>query len=131
MKRHEREAVEMIRAMVGPHGCTVTTENGGKHLAIFVEAPSGQWHKFPVSSSPANVGNMLGNVRQQVTAWMESAGLGEHRGQSGARKQKRHTRVRSRIWRIQVAIEPDDGPARDPWAVLSGFRLNGAADRAG
>lgn len=125
MKRHERDAIALMRSIVEPHGCTVTTEMGGKHLAVFVEHPSGAWHKFPVSGSPRSSSCQLNQIRQQMTAWLESAGIAEPRGQAGARKPKRHTRVRSRIWRVEVLTDPDAGPARDPWAALSGFRLNG------
>lgn len=132
MKRHEREAVELMRAIVVPHGCTVATEQGGKHLAVVITTPAGQWHKFPISSSPrADTQCQQNNIRQQVTAWLEAAGIVSARGSTGTRKPKRHTRVRSRIWRIEVAVDADDGPSRDPWDALSGFRLNGPANRAG
>lgn len=132
MKRHEREAVALIRSLVEPHGCTVASEPGGKHLGVIVEAPNGRWHKFPVSRSPRSSSCQLNQIRQQVTLWLEGAGLVDRRGIVGSsRKPKRQTRARSRIWRVEVAIDPDTGPARDPWSALSGFRLNGLPERGG
>lgn len=125
MKRHEREALAIIQGLVRPWGLPCRPQIGGKHMAVVVTTRDGCEHKFPLSGSPKNVDHMLGNVRQQVMAWMEQHGMATGRGRSGDRKPKRHTRNRSRIWRVVVAVDPDDGPARDPWAALSGFRVNG------
>lgn len=125
MKRHEREALYIIRGLVGQWDMPCRVEIGGKHRAIIVTAPDGGEHKFPISSSPKNVGDMLGNVRQQVMAWLERQGFDTGRGTTGRRKTYRRPRVRSTIYRVEVAINPDTGPARDPWAVLAGFRMNG------
>lgn len=125
MTRHERDAVGLIRSLVEPHGCTVTTEMGGKHLGVVIEAPNGRWAKFPVSGSPRSASCQLNHIRQQITGWLESVDLVDRRGVHGpSRKQKRQTRVRSRVWRVEVMEDPHTGPARDPWAALSGFRLN-------
>lgn len=125
MKRHKRDAVGLIRSLVEPHGCTVTTEMGGKHLGVVIEAPNGRWAKFPVSGSPRSPSCQLNAIRQQITGWLESVGLVDRRGVHGAHsKPRKRPRTRSRVWRVEVALEPHTGPARDPWAVLSGWRMN-------
>jgi len=118
LKKHEREAFEIIRDMVGPHGMMTRTQPGGKHLAVVVTMADGTDHKFPIASSPKNVGNMLGNVRQEVNAWLDRVGVGSGRGAPPAkpRKRRRQGRVRSTVWRYEV------GGCRiseDPWAALA------------
>jgi hypothetical protein len=120
MKRCEREAVDIIRSLLEPHGITCRAESGGKHLAVHVDHNGGH-HKFPISSSPLNRDHQLTNVRQQVTGWMETQGLVPPRGQVATRPQKRRrkARVRSLIQRYEVSLdEPDHGPSSDPWRAL-------------
>ena len=120
MKRCEREAVDVIRSMLEPHGITCRTEPGGKHLAVHVDHNGGH-HKFAISSSPLNRDHQLTNVRQQVTGWMEAQGIIPPRGQVTAKPQKRRrqTRVRSLIQRYEVSLdEADHGPSSDPWRAL-------------
>lgn len=120
MKRCERECVELIRSMLEPHGITCRAEPGGKHLAVHVDYNGGH-HKFPIASSPLNRDHQLGNVKQDVTRWMESQGIVLQRGQAAPKrsKRRRQTRVRSIIQRYEVALdEPDHGPSSDPWRAL-------------
>jgi len=125
MKRHAREAIEIVRATVEPWGMRCTVQDGGKHLAVVVTVPDGRWHKFTISGSPRDPDAQLNMIRQQVRAWIDTLGdMSSGRGIHGQRKPRRHTRVRSHIWRVEVAIDPTDGPARDPWVALSGFRVN-------
>lgn len=95
-------------------------------MAVVITAPCGVWHKFPVSGTPRDSGAQLNQIRQQVMAWLESIGAAEARGTTGQRKAYRRPRVRSTIHRVEVALDPSTGPARDPWAVLTNFRLNAA-----
>lgn len=120
MKRHEREAVAIIREVLEPWGFETRTQQGGKHLAVVVTLRDGSEHKFAISGSPQNAGNALVNTRQEVRAWLDRQGLGSGRGRTGARKKRRRPRTRSTIWRYEIAIDtPTSGPSSDPWAVLA------------
>lgn len=120
MKRHEREAVAIIREVLAPWGFGIRTQNGGKHLAVVVTTRDGSEHKFAIAGSPQNVDHMLVNTRQEVRAWLDRQGLGSGRGRTGARKKRRRVRTRSTIWRYEIAIDtPTEGPSSDPWAVLA------------
>lgn len=119
MKRHEREAVAIIREVLAPWGLETRTQNGGKHLAVVVTMRDGSEHKFAIAGSPKNVGNALDNTRQEVRAWLDRQGLGSGRGRTGVRKRRRQPRTRSKIWRYEVSLDtPTEGPSSDPWAVL-------------
>lgn len=120
MKAHERNALALIASLVEPHGFVAEARAGGKHLAVHVEHPDGRRGKFPVSCSPRDADAQLNQIRQQMMHWLESVGVDTGRGEPGAvRRSYRRRRVRSTIHRFEVAIDPQTGPARDPWAVLA------------
>jgi hypothetical protein len=121
MKRCIRENFDIVKAMVSPHGLSVRLEHGGKHPAAVVTARDGGEHRVTIASSPLNEDHQKGNTRQTVMRLLESMGLDSGRGHGPeARKagRRRQSRVRSTIHRVEVAIDPDTGPARDPWAAL-------------
>lgn len=120
MKTHERRTLAVIRSVVEPWGFVVTVVEGGKHTAAVVEG-HGLRAKFPVSGSPRDPDAQLNQARQQVRAWLDANGLCSGRGRVGERKPRKTKRTRSTLMRIEVAIEPTSGPARDPWAVLRGM----------
>lgn len=118
MTGHERETAALIAGLVKPHGLTCKVQIGGKHLGVIV-AGRGLRHKFTVSSSPRSASSQLNHTRQQVNAWLDATGLGSGRGEKGEKRRAHHrTRTRSTTYRIEVAIDPETGPARDPWACL-------------
>ena len=119
MTSHERNVISLMREIAAPYGLSVEVQTGGKHLAAVIAHPDGRWHKFPVSSSPRSASCQLRQVRQQVTSWLESAGFETGRGEAGERRTRRKRgRTKSTITRLEVLVEPDSGPARDPWAAL-------------
>lgn len=120
VKRHEREAVAIIREVLEPWGFETRTHHGGKHLAVVVTLRDGSEHKFAIAGSPQNVDHMLVNTRQEVMAWLDRQGLGSGRGKTGARKKRRRIRTKSTIWRYEVSLDtPTEGLSSDPWAVLA------------
>ena len=123
MTGHERRAFDLIRELVAAHGMTAQWQIGGKHRAVVATHPDGRWHKFPVSGSPRSASCQLRQIRQQVTAWLERAGFETGRGEPGERRrQHRQRRVRSTTHRIEVALDPETGPARDPWQALAALK---------
>lgn len=126
MKRHHRDALALISGIMEPRGLVCEFTVGGKHAAVVVRSKSGQKRaKFPVSGSPRDADCQLNQIRQQVHAWLDAHGMATGRGRTGRRKAGYRPRVKSTIRRVEVLIEPDSGPARDPWAVLAGFRVEG------
>ena len=77
--------------------------------------------RFTISSSPKDADAQLNMARQQVRAWLERNGMATERGRAGERRQRKTPRTRSTIYRVEVAIDPQTGPARDPWAALQGL----------
>lgn len=122
MKRCVRDSLAVIKALVEPAGVDVRLGSGGKHTIAFLTAPDGGVHRIPISASPLNPDHQIGNVRQQVRAWLEAQGLAAPRGQSAERAKRRHrrARVKSTIYRIEVG---GSRIAEDPWAPLA--RLTG------
>lgn len=127
MKRHEREAVQLIADTLAHTGLPQRVHQGGKHLAVIVTMRDGSEHKFPISGSPRDSGCQLNQIRQQIHAWLDRVGLSSGRGAAGLRKRRRPPRVRSTIYRVEVAIDPQTGPACDPWAALAAIRPAGGA----
>lgn len=85
------------------------------------EPVKGWWMLEGDETPPQNEDNQLGNVRQEVMRWLEQSGFQTGRGVMGERrKREKRVRVRSIIHRFEVAIDPETGPARDPWQALKG-----------
>jgi hypothetical protein len=74
--------------------------------------------RFTISSSPKDADAQLNMARQQVRAWLERNGMATGRGRAGERRQRKPPRTRSTLYRVEVAIDPQTDPARDPWAAL-------------
>ena len=123
MKANVRRCFQMVETMLSPFALQCEVVNGGKHPAILVRGQGGLRAKFPVSCSPENEDNQLGNVRQEVMRWLEQSGFQTGRGVMGERrKREKRVRVRSIIHRYEVAIDPETGPACDPWDILRGMQ---------
>lgn len=121
MKRCIRECYDIVKFMVSPHGLHVRLDYGAKHAAAVITAPDGGEHRVTIAGSPLNTDHQKNNIRQSVSRLLEGWGLTAVRGHApepGKDGRRRQSRMRSTIHRIEVAIDPDTGPARDPWAAL-------------
>lgn len=118
MKAHERNTIAVIREVLEPWGFALEVVDGGKHTAVIAKGPKGHRAKFTVSCSPRDADAQLNQARQQVRAWLDRNGMTTGRGRAGERRQRKAPRTRSTLYRVEVAIDPQTGPARDPWAAL-------------
>lgn len=118
MKAHERNTIAVIRAVLEPWGFHLEVKGGGKHTAVHATGPKGHRAKFPISGSPRDADAQLNQARQQVQAWLDRNGMTTGRGVEGQRRPRKTRRTRSTLYRVEVAIDPQTGPARDPWAAL-------------
>ena len=118
MKASERKTIEAIREVLEPWGFDLSIIEGGKHKAVIARGPKGHRVRFTVSSSPRDADAQINMARQQAKNWLDRNGMATGRGRAGERRQRKAPRTRSTIHRVEVAIDPMTGPARDPWAVL-------------
>lgn len=121
MKACERYTIAVIRDVLEPWGFSLEIIEGGKHKAVIAKGPKGHRVRFTISSSPKDADAQLNMARQQVRAWLERNGMATGRGRAGERRQRKTPRTRSTLYRVEVAIDPQTGPARDPWAALQGL----------
>lgn len=120
MSRTARDTFKLVERLAAKHDLDCRADQGGKHPRIVLVGPQGQEGHIIVSSTPMNRDDELNYARQQAMRHLESWGL-EERGQEGRGKRRGgQRRVRSIIHRYEVAIDPETGPARDPWAALKG-----------
>jgi hypothetical protein len=118
MKACERDTIAVIRDVLEPWGFSLEIIEGGKHKAVIAKGPKGHRVRFTISSSPKDADAQLNMARQQVRAWLERNGMATGRGRAGERRQRKPPRTRSTLYRVEVAIDPQTDPARDPWAAL-------------
>lgn len=113
-----RESFAAARALAQDAGVSARLERGGKHAIVFLTAPDGGVHRIPISTSPLNADHQIGNVRQQVRAWLERQGLAAKRGSEAGpgRRRRKRSRVKSTIYRVEVG---GSRIAEDPWAALA------------
>lgn len=122
MKTIERLQIEAAGEVFAQFGLPWVVHKGGKHLAMIVTAPDGSEHRAVMSGSPRDAAAVINFMRQDAYRLVEKMGIDTGRGVTTSRVQPhRRRRIKSTIQRYEVAIEPEDGPARDPWAVLKGL----------
>lgn len=120
MSRTTRDTFKLVERLAEKHDLDCYAEQGGKHPRIVLVGPQGQKGYIIVSSTPMVRDDELNYARQQAMRLLEGWGLEERGGEGREKRRKGQRRVRSIIHRYEVAIEPETGPARDPWAVLKG-----------